>query len=345
MKNMEKYLVTGASGYIASWIVRYLLERGESVNGTVRSMADMAKITHLLDLKKKYPDRLNLFEADLRKKESFRKAMEDCTVVIHTASPFFITKIKDPQKDLILPALEGTRSILTLAGEYPAIRRIVVTSSVAAIYSDAADIYRAKKNRFDESQWNTVSDEKHNPYQYSKTLAEREAWKIAEAQTQWKLAVINPGFVLGPSLSKRVDSTSIDTMRSLINGKFRTGAPDLYFGVVDVRDVAMAHILAATQGDAAGRHILVGHGASVLDMAKILRGNFPKLPIPKSSVPKFMLYLVGPLMGFSWKFINLNYGIEYTFDNSRSLRLGVKYHPLKETLVDHAEQLIRDRLV
>ncbi len=342
---MEKFLVTGASGYIASWIVRYLLERGESVSGTVRSMADMAKITHLLDLKKQYPDRLNLFEADLRKKESFRRAMEDCTVVIHTASPFFITKIKDPQKDLILPALEGTRNVLTLAGEYPAIRRIVVTSSVAAIYSDAADIYRAKKNRFDESQWNTVSDEKHNPYQYSKVLAEREAWKIAEAQAQWKLAVINPGFVLGPSLSKRVDSTSIDTMRSLINGKFRTGAPDLYFGVVDVRDVAMAHILAATQGDAAGRHILVGHGVSVLDMARLLRENFPKMPIPKTSVPKFLLYLVGPLMGFSWKFINLNYGIEYTFDNSRSLRLGVKYHPLKETLVDHAEQLIRDRLV
>jgi len=341
----ERYLVTGASGYIASWIVKYLLGQGKRVHGTVRSLTDAQKIGHLLELKKQYPEQFTLFEADLFRKESFRKAMEGCTAVLHTASPFFITKIKDPQKELIAPALEGTRNVLTLAGEFPQIRRVVVTSSVAAIYGDAVDIYRAKKNRFDETMWNTTSSARYNPYSYSKTLAEKEAWKIAEGQRQWTLVTINPGFVMGPSLAKRVDSTSINTMRSLINGTYRSGAPDLWFGLVDVRDVAMAHILAATREEASGRYLCVGHGASILDMARILREHFPKRPIPRSTVPKVLLYLLGPFMGFSWKFLNLNYGIEFSFDNARSLNLGVTYHPLKDTLVEHAEQLIRDRLV
>jgi len=341
----EKYLVTGASGYIASWIVNFLLRQGQTVHGTVRSLSDTKKISHLLDLKKKYPDHLTLFEADLLRKESFRKAMEGCTTILHTASPFFITRIKNPQKELIDPALEGTRNVLTLAGEFTQIKRIVVTSSVAAIYSDAVDIYRAKKNMFDETIWNTTSNAQYNPYQYSKTLAEKEAWKIAEGQQQWKLVTIAPGFVMGPSLSKRVDSTSINTMQSLINGKYRTGVPDLWFGVVDVRDVAKAHILAATQQEAAGRYICVGHGVSILGMARILKDHFPKRPIPGSTIPKILLYLVGPLMGFSWKFLNLNYGIEFNFDNTKSIKLGVKYHALKDTLIDHAEQLIRDGLV
>jgi nucleoside-diphosphate-sugar epimerase len=342
---MDKYLVTGASGYIASWIVKFLLENGERVNGTVRNLYESAKISHLLELQKEHPDQLQLFEADLLNKESFRKAMTGCTIILHTASPFFITKIKDPQRDLIQPAMEGTRNVLELANEFPSIKRIVVTSSVAAIYSDAADVQKTRNGKFDESYWNSESNVKHNPYSYSKTLAEREAWRIAEGQKQWKLVTINPGFVMGPSLSKRTDSTSIDTMRSILNGKYKSGAPDLYFGIVDVRDVSKAHILAASKEDAFGRYACVGQSASMLEIAKILHESFPKLPIPKTAVPKFLLYMVGPLMGFSWKFLNLNYGIPYAFDNKKSLSLGLKYTPMKTTLVDHANQLIQDKLV
>ena len=342
---MPTFLVTGASGYIASWIVTYLLEQNYEVHATVRSLRDSLKTTYLRELLKRYPEKLKLFEADLLDRESFRTPMEGCDIVLHTASPFFITKIKDVHRDLIQPALEGTRNVLGMASEFPAIRRIVVTSSVAAVYSDAVDIGSAKNGQFDETMWNTGSSEKHNPYQYSKTLAEKEAWKIAKNQSQFDLVTINPGFVMGPSLSKRIDSTSIDTMRSLINGKYRSGVPDLWFGVVDVRDVARAHILAATRPEASGRYICVGHSVPLRDMALILRESHPDRPIPKSLVPNFLLYLAGPLMGFSWKFLRNNLGISYLFNAKKSLTLGLKYTPLKETLSDHASQLINDRLV
>lgn len=342
---MHTFLVTGASGYIASWIVTYLLEQNHEVHATVRSLKDTLKTGYLRELLKKYPEKLKLFEANLLDRESFRKPMEGCDFVLHTASPFFIANVKDARRDLIQPALEGTRNVLTMASEFPTIRRIVVTSSVAAVYSDAIDIRSTKDDQFDETIWNTGSDEKHNPYQYSKTVAEKEAWGITKSQSQWDLVTINPGFVMGPSLSKRTDSTSIDTMRALINGKFRTGVPDLWFGVVDVRDVARAHILAATRPEATGRYICVGHSVPILEMAKILRENYPGRPIPKSVVPKFLLYLAGPLMGFSWKFLKNNLGISYRFNTQKSLSLGLQYTPLRDTLFDHAAQLINDRLV
>lgn len=341
----DRILVTGAGGYIASWIVKYLLESGRKVNGTVRSLKDAAKVSHLMELREKHPGLLELFEADLLDRESFRRPMEGCSVVIHTASPFVYTKVRDPQNDLVRPAEEGTRNVLTMAGEIPSVRRIVVTSSAAAIYSDAIDIRATAGNIFTEEHWNTASSLTYNAYSYSKTMAEREAWRIAEQQTQWTLATINPTFVLGPSLSKRIDSTSIDTMRSLLNGKFRTGVPDFWFGLVDVRDVAMAHILAATNPAASGRHICSGSSAPLADAGKILKERYPDRPIPGGTVPMPVLYMVGPFIGFPWKFIRRNLGIQLDFDNSRSLQLGLRYHTLSETLIDHAEQLIRDGLV
>lgn len=342
---MQTFLVTGASGYIASWIVKLLLEQGEKVHGTVRSLSDTLKVSHLLDLQKRFPEQFELFEADLLNKESFRKAMKGCNVILHTASPFFISKPKDVERELIQPALEGTRNVLTLAGEFPEVKKIVLTSSVAAIFGDGAEIWQTKDGVFTEENWNTTSNHKHNPYAYSKTLAEQEAWKIAESQKNWQLVTINPGFVMGPSLSKRVDSTSIDTMRSLLSGKFKTGVPDLYFGIVDVRDVARAHILAATNILATGRHICVGTTASISEMARILRQIFPDLPLPKSTVPKFLFFIMGPLMGFSWKYVSRNIGVKTRFDNWKSIKMGVTYRPLEITLTDHASQLIHDKLV
>lgn len=339
-------LVTGASGYIASWIVKFLLEEGYKVRGTVRSTKAFAKIAQLEKLKEAHPDQLELFEADLLKKGSFDEAAKGCQILIHTASPFFISKIKDPTKQLIEPALEGTKNVLSAAENSGTVERVVLTSSCAAIYGDNSDIELIDGGIYTEEHWNTSSSVSHNPYSYSKTVAEKAAWEMQKASGKWTLTTINPGFVLGPSLSERQDGTSTGYMMELMNGRFKSGAPDLHFGVVDVRDVAKAHILAATNYRVSGRHICVADHATFLDFANILREEYPKHKLPKKNAPKMLLYILGPLMGINWKFIRRNIGIKLNFDNSYIKEdLGMSFYPLKTTILDHAKQLIESGLV
>jgi nucleoside-diphosphate-sugar epimerase len=334
-------LVTGGSGYMASWIVRLLLEGGRYVKTTVRDRSNKEKVSHLVQMGEEYPGKLELYEADLTKNGSFEEAMAACELVIHNASPFQIFGIKDPQKELIEPALVGTRNVLQTANRTPSVKRSVFTSSMAAMYGDAIDIKDSPNEISTEDDWNTTSSPKHQPYYYSKTVAEKEAWRIAGEQTQWDLVVINPGFVLGPSLTNRTDSVSIDFMLSVMNGKYKRGVPDLCYGVVDVRDVAKAHVLAGTNPAASGRHILAADTLTFLEIANILKKKYSNYPLPKGNVPKPFLYLFGPLQGISWKFIKLNVGIPIQFDNSYSKKdLGIEYTPVENTLHDHAAQII-----
>ncbi|HBH24114.1 MAG TPA: diaminohydroxyphosphoribosylaminopyrimidine deaminase [Cytophagales bacterium] len=333
-------LVTGASGYIASWIVKYLLEKGHTVHGTVRSKKDERKTAHLSKIQSKDGGKLKLFEADLLNQGDFDEAIKGCELVIHTASPFKFQGIKDPQKELIDPALIGTRNVLEAANRNKSTKRVVLTSSVVAIFGDPADIKGKDRDYFTESDWNTTSNLKHQPYSFSKTLAEQEAWKMQEKQSQWDLVVINPGFVMGPSLSKRIDSASVSFIKALVDGTYKSGAPELHFGFVDVRDVAKAHILAGFKPEATGRHILVAGSKSMMEVVDILKSGYNDLKLPSSTVPKFLLYLIGPFNGFSWKYINRNVGIPLKFDNSYSKKdLGMEYTGIEETLTDHVAQL------
>ena len=340
-------LVTGATGYIASWVVKYLIDEGFTVHGTVRDLANHEKNAHLMKIGEAGPGKLKLFEADLLKEGSFDEAMENCAAVIHTASPFFVQGVKDAQKQLIDPAVNGTRNVLLAANKVETVQRVVLTSSIAAIYGDAVDKFNTTNQIFTEKDWNTSSTLTHQPYSYSKTLAEKEAWEIANNQARWDLVVINPGFVMGPSLSKRVDSTSIDFMRSMVNGKFAPGAPDFFFAMVDVREVARAHVNGAMLAKASGRHILVADTVNAMDVADMLRDRFHnKYKIPKRKLPKLLIYLFGPLQGISWNHLRKNLGIPYYFDNSRSkTELGIEYRPLRQTLADHVGQLEQDGLI
>lgn len=341
--NKEKpVLVTGASGYIASWIVLQLLDKGITVHGTVRSLGNIDKIKHLKSLEEDYRGKLKLFEADLLEERSFDKAMQGCELVIHTASPFLIGKIRNPKQQLIEPAVEGTRNVLESANRINSVKRVVLTSSVVAIYGDAIDLEKSSKDKFNEQDWNLSSTPFHQPYNYSKLMAEREAWKIVKKQQRWDLLVINPGFVLGPSLSTRTDSTSIEFMSQMVNGKMKSGVPDMYFGVVDVRDVASAHLLAGFTPSATGRHILVAKTLNVADMAQIVNQHFKgKVQLSSKKLPKFLMYLFGPLMGFSWKYVHNNIGKPLYFDNSYSIEdLGVVYRDVEITLKEHVQQLM-----
>ncbi|MCR2747694.1 aldehyde reductase [Limnobacter sp. YS8-69] len=339
--------VTGASGYIASWIVKYLLEEGFTVHATVRDSSKAGSVAHLWKRAEGAKGTLKLFDADLIKPGSFKAAIEGCELVIHTASPFVIKGFTDPHAALIRPAVEGTANVLNCCNAVQTVRRVVLTSSVASIYGDAVEILKAPGGVFTEQLWNNTSSENHQPYSYSKVMAERKAWEICKNQSGWDLVTINPSLVMGPSLTTQTQSTSIDVMRDLGSGRQRTGVPMLEFGIVDVREVARAHILAGFNAKAQGRYILSAHTASLLQMATILRARFPKYPLPKKQLPKFLVKLVAPIAaGVSREFIEKNVGYALLFDSSRSTSgLGVKYRPLTETLCDHFAQMIDDGLL
>lgn len=337
----QPVLVTGGGGYIASWVVRELLSEGLPVRATVRSTADAKKISHLLELGAAYPGMLQLFESDLLIDGSFDEAMQGCELVMHTASPFLVTGIKDPQKQLVEPALQGTKNVLETANRIETVKRVVQTSSVAAILGDNIDVQNIPNRTLNESHWNVSSSLEHQPYSYSKTLAEREAWKMCEAQNRWDLVVINPGFVLGPSLSRRADGASVGFMKSMAGGEFRFGVPDLMMGVVDVRDVARAHILAGLKPTAQGRHLTCADTLTILEMGAVLRKKIgDRYPFPRNTLPDFLMYLIGPFVGMSWTEIGRNIGYYYKLDHSYSEKdLGLSYRPIDETLADHIEQM------
>ncbi|MGB5813146.1 MAG: NAD-dependent epimerase/dehydratase family protein [Polyangiales bacterium] len=335
------FAVTGASGYAASWVVYELLRRGATVRATVRDPGNSTKCAHLSEMDAQLPGTLQLVKADLLDPGSFDDAVSGAGTVIHTASPFIVGKVNDPQAQLIAPAVAGTRNVLESVNRETSVDKVVLTSSVAAIYGDNWDLRGVPGGKFTEQQWNTTSSAQHQPYSYSKTLAEKEAWKLCNAQGRWKLATINPGFVLGPSKTSRADSESIKFMRDMLRGRYKFGAPPLCFGVVDVRDVAKAHVEAAVR-PVEGRFILVSESKTFLEMGGLLRSRVGgKHPFPKGLIPTPMLYLFGPPQGFSWKFLRGNAGHAIDFDNSRSREeLGIDYIPVEDTLAEHAEQLI-----
>lgn len=339
--------VTGASGYIASWIVKYLLDKGHTVHATVRNSNKTSSVAHLWKAAENAPGTLKLFDADLMSPGSFKAAVEGCELVIHTASPFVIKGFSDAQDALIRPAVEGTENVLKSCNAVQSVRRVVLTSSVASIYGDAVEVLQTPGGVFTEQLWNNTSSEKHQPYSYSKVMAERKAWEICKNQSGWDLVTINPSLVMGPSLTTQTQSTSIDVMRDLGSGKQRSGVPALEFGIVDVREVAQAHILAGFNSKAEGRYILSGHTASLLQIAQMLKTKFPKYPLPTLQLPKFLVKLVAPIAaGVSRDFIEKNVGYSLRFDNARSTKtLGVEYRPLLETLCDHFEQMIEDGLL
>ena len=134
---------------------------------------------------------------------------------------------RDAHEALVRPAVEGTANVLNACNKQASVRRVVLTSSVASIYGDAVEIKRAPRGVFDEQLWNDTSSESHQPYSYSKVMAERKAWDINRQQSRWDLVTINPSLVLGPALTTLSQSTSIDVMRDLGSGRQRTGVPHL----------------------------------------------------------------------------------------------------------------------
>ncbi|CAL5221716.1 g3958 [Coccomyxa viridis] len=310
-------VVTGATGFVASELVKQLLEKGYTVRGTVRSLHNESKVQHLQRLGKALPGKLTLHEADLLKEGSFDTIVEGATYLFHTASPFFI-ETSNPQEDLIDPALKGTANVMQAAAKAkPQVKRIILTSSVAAVHGEYA---ASPKNGhlYTEEDWNETSTIDNQPYHRSKVVAEQEAWKFAKS-SGLDFVTILPNFVLGPVLSSRADGTSVGFLKGIAEGTPAQGTPL----ICDVRDVARAHVLAAENPRAAGRYI-VSHRAPLTASAlsKALQERFPQFAIP--DVPE------------------QEYDTKEKIDNSKAEKeLGLQLMPAVTTFIDGIVTLVQ----
>lgn len=337
-------LVTGATGYVAGWLVKHLLEEGCTVHAAVRNPDQREKTQHLDKMAAESPGTLKYFATDLLKEGSYAEAMAGCELVFHTASPF-ISAFTDPQKELVDPALKGTANVLNEANRTASVKRVVLTSSCAAMYNHADELGKLPNGELTESCWNENSSLKVNPYSFSKTLAERKAWEITNAQDRWDLVVINPSFVIGPFLNPgATTSESFQIVKQMGDGTFKQGAPRIGIGVVDVRDVALAHFKAGFTPEAHGRNITSAHNSDFLEMAGILRKKYgTQFPLPTKAIPKWLIWIVGPIVNKSLTrdFITHNVNYSMKANNAKIRReLGMEFRSLEETLVDTFDNLV-----
>ncbi len=333
-------LVTGATGFIASRIVEQLLASGRTVRGTVRSLKktqDLAPLRALPGAR----ERLELVEAELLADGSFDRAAAGCESVVHAASPYVLT-VTNPQRELVDPAVNGTRNVLASC-ERARVARVVLTSSMAAV-TDEPESDRV----LTEADWNTKSSIARNPYYYSKTLAERAAWDfMRQRQPLFDLIAINPFLVIGPSLVPGLN-TSNQVFVDLLKGTY-PGIVGLTWGFVDVRDVAAAHVRAMDTPSASGRYICAGETASMRTVVGVLKrhgwGDGYKLPVVGLDNPvgdvivKLGSYVQPQGVG---SYLRTHVGRVPRYDTSKVRReLGIHFRPLEETIVDTMTDLER----
>jgi dihydroflavonol-4-reductase len=333
-------LVTGASGFIASRIVEQLLARGRRVRGSVRSLKKDRELAPLRGLPGA-PDRLELVEANLLASGAFDRAAAGCQHVVHTASPY-VLGVKDPQRELVDPAVNGTRNVLASC-QRAGVKRVVLTSSMAAITDEPES-----DHVLTEADWNTKSSLDRNPYYYSKTLAERAAWDFVEQQKpSFDLVAINPFLVVGPSLVPSLN-TSNQVFVDLLKGTY-PGIVALTWGFVDVRDAADAHVRAIETPPASGRYVCAGETASMRAVVGLLRkhgwGDGYKLPTigldnaVGNVVVQLGSYLQPKGVG---SYLRTHVGRVPRYDTSKIQRdLGMRFRPIEQTLVETMADLAR----
>lgn len=289
---VKKVLLTGAGGYIGKHVALQLLNKGYAVCASLRDLKRSQEIRdaispHLapgIDLAKA----LTFVQLDLEKDSGWNEALTGIDVLMHTASPFPIASPKD-ENELIRPAVEGTLRALR-AAKSAGVKRVVLTSSVAAIYGN--DLPAGVKE-FDESMWTDVSHPVgKGAYTKSKTLAEKAAWDfVKNAASEIALTTINPVLVMGVPLDTHYGS-SISIVERVLKGKDPM-LPDLRFAIVDVKDVAKMHVDCIDVQSTFGQRILASSQTlSFIDIAKILKSAFPGSKTKTGKAPTFLINIL-----------------------------------------------------
>jgi len=330
--------VTGATGYIASHLIKALLEKGYQVRGTVRDLGNAEKTKHLHEFAASSEGGLELVEADLMRPQDWDGVLEGCPYVFHTATSVRFGS-KDPQRDIIDPAVKGTEHVQDAIARVGGVTRLIYTSSIAAIMGDDLP----EDHVFTEADWNE-SARPEDPYVYAKTVAERAAWKRFEAQkgaAGYELVVINPGYVLGPIHAPQHVRSSPSLITRLLSGKMPM-CPRLSLSLVDVRDVAEAHVQAMVRPEASGRYLVMNESRWMMELALMLRQHFPQFRLPRREGPNFLMWMAAffdPSLSVSY--FRKNLGKKRIGQSARAQgELGIHFRPTEETVVDTTTSMI-----
>ena len=282
---MSTVLVTGGSGFVGSHVVLQLLAAGHDVRATVRSLTREPGVRTMLKGAGGDDRRLTFHAADLERDAGWAQAIAGCDYVMHVASPIPAAAPKS-EDELIVPARDGTLRVLRAARD-AGVKRVVFTSSCGAVYYG----HPPQAAAFDETSWTNIHSDDMSAYVRSKAIAERAAWDFMAAEGgALELTAINPSGIFGPVLGPDV-SSSVELVTRLLKGM--PGCPRLYFGVVDVRDVADLHLRAMTHPAAPGERFIAVSGGlmSMLDIARVLRSRLGDRAskVPTRELPSWLV--------------------------------------------------------
>lgn len=332
-------LVTGGTGYLGGWCIATLLERGYDVRTTVRDVSREEAVRAALAVAgvEDPGDRLSVVAADLMSDDGWAEAVAGCRFVLHVASPFPPAQPKDPD-ELIVPARDGALRVLRAALD-AGVERVVMTSSIAAVR--AAEGSRPDRP-LDERDWCDGNDTSLTPYVRSKAIAERAAWDFVRSEgAEDRLAVVNPGLIVGPVLSGDF-SYSVQLVERLLGGKV-PAAPKLGFTYVDVRDVADLHVRAMTSPEAGGeRFLATDRFLWTSDTARILRDRMGEQgrKVPTRVAPNFMVRAMGMFDPAIRTIVgDLGQKTEYSSEKARTT-LGWSPRPVEDAVEDTARSLL-----
>ncbi|KAK6164132.1 hypothetical protein DH2020_000996 [Rehmannia glutinosa] len=309
--------VTGGAGYVASWIIKFLLQRGYTVKASVRYPDDPKKTNHLLALEGA-KERLHLMKADLLEEGSFDALVEGCEGVFHSASPFYFD-CKDPQAELIDPALKGTLNVLGSVAKTPSVKRVVLTSSEAAVCFNGTPL--TPDTVIDETWWSDPDYCRKNQFDQPKRIIGGREQICGKARMSNEGCLLSKGrlvsylwYVLSKTLAE-------SAAWKFAKEKGSETFPNATYGWVDVKDVANAHILAFEKPEANGRYLMVERGCNFSEIVKILRGLYPHLKLPEKPSDDKPLTL------------------SYQASRKRTESLGIKFTPIEQTVKETVESL------
>ena len=338
-------LVTGASGFVALHTIIQLLQQGHKVRGTLRTLSREGEVRETISNFVQANNRFEILPAELNQDAGWSEAVKDVEYVLHIVSPFPLFAPKD-ENELIAPAVQGTQRVLRAAHDRGArIKRVVIVSSNAAVSAG----HNGENRTFTEDDWSVVENN-IGAYSKSKTLAEREAWNFingAENTNKMELVTINPPLILGP-VPNKIFRTSVEMIRIFMRGEV-PGVARLKIGLVDVRDVAAALILAMTTPEAAGnRFACSGATIWIKEVADILHKEYAGRgykKIPRIQFPSFFVRVLA-LFDKKIALVVRDLDWDYELSNEKSKRI-LKWNPrpAEEAILSMAESLIEQGFV